>query len=70
MAAQRAAVELLGPAAAPMERRSGRFRAQLLLTAAERPQLHGVVARTLTTLRAWPETRKVRWAIDIDPNEL
>ena len=65
-----AGVMVLGPAAAPMERKAGRYRAQLLLQSAARPPLHRLVDRVAVAVRAWPETRRVRWAIDIDPNEL
>ena len=60
-------VELFGPAAAPMERMSGRFRAQLLFQSRARPALHDLLDRTLPLLRAWPEARRVRWSLDVDP---
>lgn len=63
-------MQLLGPAPSPMERRAGRYRAQLLMSAQGRPALHELVACTLEDVRSWPEARKVRWAIDVDPNEL
>ncbi len=63
-------VELLGPAPAPMERRAGRYRAQLLLQAARRQDLHGFLDRW--TMRLWTQTpdRQVRWSLDVDPMEL
>ena len=59
-----------GPAPASMERRSGRYRAQVLLQCARRGPLHAVVDELLVQARGWPEARKVRWAIDVDPTEL
>jgi len=63
-------VRVLGPAAAPMERLAGRYRAQLLLQSATRAPLHRLVDLVSGASRTWPETRRVRWAIDIDPNGL
>ncbi|MGI9246461.1 MAG: primosomal protein N' [Steroidobacteraceae bacterium] len=64
------AVELLGPASAPMERRAGHFRAQLLLHAATHSPLQRVLARWVPLLEETPTARKVRWALDVDPLEL
>jgi primosomal protein N' (replication factor Y) len=36
-------VQALGPVPAPMERRAGRFRAQLLLQSDDRGPLHGLL---------------------------
>jgi primosomal protein N' (replication factor Y) len=65
-----AGVEILGPAAAPMERRAGHFRAQLLLHAATHAPLQQLFARWLPALESAPAARKVRWALDVDPLEL
>ena len=66
----RGAVEVLGPAPAPMERSRGRYRAQLLFQSGERNALHALVTMTLEALRGWREARRVRWSIDIDPAEV
>ena len=65
-----AGVELLGPAPAPMERRAGRFRAQLLVRADGRAKLHALLARWTPKLPALPESRRARWSLDVDPQEL
>jgi len=59
-----------GPAPSGMERRGGRYRAQVLLQCARRGPLHAVVDELLAQVRGWPEARKVRWAVDVDPAEL
>ena len=63
-------IRVLGPVSAPMERRAGRYRAQLLLQSVNRQALQ----RLLQTLRVQLEndrgSRKVRWSIDVDPVEL
>jgi primosomal protein N' (replication factor Y) len=63
-------VELLGPAWAPMERRAGHYRAQLLVHAAAHGPLQRLLADWLPAIDALPEARKVRWSIDVDPLEL
>ncbi len=63
-------VETLGPAAAPMERRAGHYRAQLLLHASSHAPLQRLLAHWLPLLEALPEARRVRWSIDVDPLEL
>jgi primosomal protein N' (replication factor Y) len=64
------ALELLGPLPAPMPRRAGFQRAQLVLSAARRPALHAALQAALPAIRALPESRKVRWSLDIDPVDL
>jgi len=63
-------VRILGPVSAPMERKAGRFRAQLLLQSRQRQSLHQLLAILRETLEATKEARKVRWSIDVDPIEL
>ena len=65
-----AEVELLGPATAPMERRAGHYRAQLLLHARTHAPLQRLFARWLCVVEKMPEARKVRWSLDVDPLEL
>jgi primosomal protein N' (replication factor Y) len=62
--------EVLGPTADWMERRDGRYRAQLLLQSQQRPALHAKIGSCLDALAEWPEARRVRWSIDVDPAEL
>lgn len=64
------AIELLGPVPAPMERRAGRHRAQLLLQCASRVPLHKLLAAWLPILEAMPGGRAVRWSLDVDPIDL
>lgn len=65
-----AGIDVHGPAPASMERRGGRYRAQVLLQCARRGPLHSAVDALLVQARGWPEARKVRWAVDVDPTEL
>ena len=68
--AQRSSVAVLGPAPLPMERKSGRYRAQLLFRSAERAPLHRLVDRTLLAVRGSAVARRARWSVDIDPVEI
>jgi len=63
-------VEVLGPAAAPMERRAGHYRAQLLLHAPTHSPLQRLFGQWLPAVEELPEARKVRWSLDVDPLEL
>ena len=63
-------VQALGPVPAPMERRAGRFRAQLLLQSDERGPLHGLLMPWLEELETLKSGRRVRWSLDVDPQEM
>jgi primosomal protein N' (replication factor Y) (superfamily II helicase) len=63
-------VAVLGPAPQPMERKDGRYRAQLLFQSVQRAPLHELLRQTLPELRASAEARKARWSLDVDPLEL
>ncbi|GAB7530936.1 primosomal protein N' [Pseudomonas sp. 3A(2025)] len=63
-------IELLGPVPAPMERRAGRYRAQLLLQANARAPLHRLLGAWLLVLEQLPSGRQVRWSLDVDPVDL
>jgi len=63
-------VQILGPVPAPMERRSGRYRSQLLIQSQSRKILQYFLEKWLAQIDAMPGNRKVRWSIDIDPQDL
>lgn len=63
-------VRILGPVSAPMERRAGRYRAQLLLQSRQRKGLHDMLGQLRTILEGSKIARRVRWSIDVDPIEL
>jgi len=63
-------LRVLGPVNAPMARKAGRYRAQLLIQSGDRKSLHAVLAMLRPALEAEPSARKVRWSIDVDPIEL
>ncbi len=63
-------VQLLGPVPAPMEKKAGKFRGQLLLQASQRKQLHQLLGELINTVEVNKAAGRVRWSIDIDPQEL
>ncbi|WP_461537715.1 primosomal protein N' [Spongorhabdus nitratireducens] len=63
-------LQLLGPWPAPMERRQGRYRQQLLLQSVSRQPLHTILNFSLSSIESLPESRKVRWSVDIDPQDM
>jgi primosomal protein N' (replication factor Y) len=65
-----AAVRLLGPVPAAMAKRAGRFHAQLLIESAERGALHRFLDEWIDAIEQLPSSRRVRWALDVDPLEL
>ena len=64
------ALQVLGPVDAPMARKAGRYRAQLLLQSSDRSTLHRVLSEVRHMMESEPAARKVRWSIDVDPIEL
>jgi len=58
-----------GPFPAMMERRSGRTRWYLLVQADKRPALHRQLDKWVSQLHKHPSVRKVRWAVDVDPQD-
>ncbi|MEL7448309.1 MAG: primosomal protein N' [Pseudomonadota bacterium] len=63
-------VELLGPASSVMQRRAGRYRAQLLVQSPTRSALHRFLDRWAPLLPDLAGARKVRWSLDVDPQDL
>ncbi|MDE2148654.1 MAG: primosomal protein N' [Gammaproteobacteria bacterium] len=62
-------VETLGPVPAPMARRAGVHRAQLLLRAERRGRLQHRLNAAMPALRSLPSAG-VRWSVDVDPYDL
>lgn len=65
-----ASVEIMHPVPSPMERRAGRYRAQLLVRSRARAPLHALLKCWLEHLSGTKEGRRVRWSLDVDPSDL
>ena len=63
-------VQLTGPLPAPMEKRQGRYRTQLLLRSKSRPALHTILTSLTPQLPKLPTPHHLRWHIDVDPIDL
>ncbi len=63
-------IKLLGPIPAPMEKRQGRFRWQLMIQSSRRSMLHKVINHASYFLEQAKISRTVRWSIDIDPQDM
>ena len=63
-------IQCLGPLPALMEKRAGRFRFILQVTASQRAQLQRCLSAVATQLDKEKLAQKVRWSIDVDPQEL
>jgi primosomal protein N' (replication factor Y) len=59
--------QLVGPLPSPMQRRAGRFRAQLLMTAPTRRDAQAGAALLVAGAEALPARGGLKWTIDIDP---
>lgn len=60
----------LGPLPAMMEKRGDRFRYQLHINAAQRKTLQALLSQLALQLEANPLASKVRWSIDVDPQDM
>ncbi|MCL4143071.1 UNVERIFIED_CONTAM: hypothetical protein GTU68_046934 [Idotea baltica] len=62
-----AEISIQGPIIPSMEKKAGQFRAFILLVAAQRGLFNQSIDACLNHIETLPETRKVRWSIDVDP---
>lgn len=60
-------IQFFGPVPAPLERLSGRYRAQLMVQSPNRAQLNQALAHITRVFEESADARKVRWSIDVDP---
>ena len=63
-------VQILDPVPSPMERKAGRYRAQLLVTSRTHAPLHHFLRNWLDELGKLKEGRTLRWSLDVDPIEM
>ena len=62
-----AEAKIIGPITAPMARRAGRYRVQLIIVARERPLLGRILRHIAARAADIRKPRKLDWFIDIDP---
>ena len=66
---ERSDLEIVGPVAATMPRRAGRYRAQVFLKMQRSARRYGPIDAWLRELEALPSARQVRWSFEVDPLE-
>lgn len=70
MIGRREHVQILGPVSAPMTKRAGRYRYQLLFQSIRRGALHSTLDDLRPGIEKLKLARKVRWSLDVDPVDL
>ncbi|MBB1437453.1 primosomal protein N', partial [Shewanella sp. SG41-4] len=60
--------EIIGPIPAPLDRKAGKYRRQLILQAKSRQRLQTEFERVLAQIELIPESKRCRWSIDRDPH--
>ena len=63
-------LEIYGPFPAPFEKRAGRYRFQVLIQAEDRAVLQRALRGWVPALENMKTARKIRWSLDVDPQEL
>ncbi|AFJ03108.1 Helicase PriA essential for oriC/DnaA-independent DNA replication [Methylophaga frappieri] len=63
-------VQVMGPVPAIMEKRAGRYRAQLIFSSHSRKVLHQAIEHAILRISEHTLSRKVRWSVDVDPIDL
>lgn len=63
-------VRILGPVCAPMQKKQGHFRYQLLLQSQQRQPLHQILSYLTSILEKSKLAKRVRWSLDVDPLEM
>ena len=63
-------VQVMEPVPSPMERRAGRYRAQLLVQSSKRKPLHAMLDAWTKRLEQGKPGRRVRWSLDVDPVDM
>ncbi len=63
-------VEIMDAVSSPMEKLAGRYRAQLLVKSKLRKPLHDLLSLWIDETGTSPQSRRIRWSVDVDPIEM
>lgn len=63
-------LEISGPFPAPIEKRGGKYRFQLLVQSDNRMRLQKALQAWIYDLENLPLGKKIRWSLDVDPQEM
>lgn len=61
---------IIGPLPSPMQRRAGRFRAQLLVLCPSRRSAQTAAESLVASAESLPASRRLRWSLDVDPIDM
>lgn len=61
---------VFGPAPAPMAKRAGKYRWQLIFQAPTRKYVQEILSISLPMIRQLPLAKKVKWSLDVEPQEM
>jgi primosomal protein N' (replication factor Y) len=61
---------LIGPLPSPMQRRAGKYRAQLFVTATDRATAQRAARVLVACAEGMPVRQGLKWSIDIDPQDI
>ncbi|MCF7353578.1 primosomal protein N' [Vibrio sp. CK2-1] len=61
---------VLGPMPAPLAKRAGKYRWQLMLQVTTRSQMQRLIGSSKPAIQLLPLAKKVRWNMDIEPQDL
>ena len=62
--------QILGPVSAPMAKRAGLYRFQLLFQNPKRQELHALLDTLIPAISLLKQDKKIRWSLDVDPVDL
>ncbi len=65
--AQYQTVNVLGPIPSLMEKRASYYRQELIFTTTQRQPLQQLLTALIKNIEALPDSKKYRWAVDVDP---
>ncbi|MFT5132189.1 MAG: primosomal protein N' (replication factor Y) [Gammaproteobacteria bacterium] len=63
-------LQIYGPIPAPIEKRAGKARMQLLVLSNNRVHLRQAMKSWSAAIEKLPDSKKVRWSLDIDPQDM
>jgi len=60
----------LGPVPSPIEKRAGKYRAQLLILSDNRQSIHRLLQACIHQIATLALAKRVRWNLDVDPHDM
>ncbi|WP_073584855.1 primosomal protein N' [Vibrio quintilis] len=61
---------VIGPSPAPLAKRAGKYRWQLLLQVSRRTTMQQLLVSARPAIQLLPLTKRVRWSLDVEPHDL